>query len=588
MVMIRDFCRFSRIYAIDFEYYVRQLGDIVVPVCVVILELLSGQYTRLWLDSQVVSRFPLPMGRDTLFIAYNCVAEISCFLALNWEVPAYWLDLYVEFRWKTNGKGPQFGNGLLGALLYHHLDGISAAEKKTMIDLVLTGGPWSDQEKADILAYCQSDVDALRDLLPAMKNDIDLPRALFRAEYMVCCARMEHLGIPVDVEKFQTLRRYWDRLQLALIKEINWDYDRIYKGTRFRRRFFEWWLAKHRIPWPRTASGVLDTRLETFEAISARYPQVIPLMKLRDTLGQMRLNRLAVGRDGRARCSLRPFAARTSRNAPSTRGFLFAMPAWMRGAIASPFGYGICYLDYEQAEFGAGAALSGDPLMMAAYQAGDAYTEFAIQAGAIPVGGTKHSHPRERGIYKELAIAIQYGLGVDGIAKRTGTSTLEAKLLLRQHKRIYRHFWRWSDSVVNYGSAFGRLWTVFGWQRYYSNVEPQSMRNFPIQSNSAEILRLAVVLGFQAGVQILAPVHDALLVQYPIEERDDAIAAMTRAMIQASEIVLNGFPLRVEVTTFEHPSRFMEDRGRPMWDLMWQLVERLEAEEDDGLRPFPY
>jgi len=588
MDMIRDFSRFSRIYAIDFEYYVRQLGDIVVPVCVVILELLSGQYTHLWLDSQVVSRFPLPMGRDTLFVAYNCVAETSCFLALNWPIPHYWLDLFVEFRWKTNGLILPHGAGLLGALMYHGLDGISVTEKKAMVDLILTGGPWSDQEKADILAYCQTDADALRDLLPAMKNDIDLPRALMRAEYMVCCARMEHLGIPLDLKKFDMFQAHWNQLQLALIEEINWDYDRIYKGRRFRRRFFEWWLAKNRIPWPRTTSGVLDTKYETFVTMSAQYPQIIPLLKLRETLGQMRLNRLAVGRDGRARCSLRPFAARTSRNAPSTRGFLFAMPAWMRGWALAPEGYGLCYFDYEQAEFGAAAALSGDHLMIAAYLAGDAYTAFAIQSGAIPTGGTKLTHPRERGIYKELAIAIQYGLGIDGIAERTGTSTLEAKLLLRQHKRLYNHFWRWSDSVVNYGAAFGRLWTVFGWQRYYSDVEPQSMRNFPIQSNSAEILRLAVVLGFQAGVQILAPVHDALLIQFPLQERDAAIAAMTGAMVRASEIVLNGFPLRVEATTFEHPSRFMEDRGRPMWDQMWQLVERLETEVGDGLQPFPY
>jgi DNA polymerase I len=584
MDMIRDWKVFSRIYAIDFEFYFKTPGDIVVPVCMVVLELLSGELTKLWLDSHVISRFPLPAGRDCLFIAYNCAAEVGCFLALNWSVSQNWIDLCVEFRRKTSGLNPPFGNGLLGAMAHHHLDAISAAEKKSMVDLILTGGPWTDQEKLDILDYCRSDTTALRDLFPAMKEDIDLPQAMLRAEYVVCCARMYHLGIPIDVEKFNALRNHWIELQLALIKEINWDFNLVYQGRRFRRKHFEWWLLKNRIPWPRTESGVLDTKYETFEAMAKSYPEVIPLMKVRDIIGRMRLNKPAVGTDGRARCSLKPFAARTSRNAPSTREYLFAMPAWFRGVIAASPGYGLCYLDYEQAEFGAAAALSGDQLMMAAYRSGDPYTQLGIQAGAIPVGGNKHTHPQERALYKELCIGIQYGLGIDGIAERTGTSIPEAKALLRQHKRIYHHFWRWSDYGVNYGAAYGRLYTVFGWQRYYRDVEPQSMRNFPIQGNSAEILRLAVILGFQAGVEILGPVHDALLIQYPLVERDAAIQMMTRSMVRASEIVLSGFPLRVETTVFDYPNHFMEDRGKPMWDLMWQFIDNFESgdEDEDG------
>ena len=56
--------------------------------------------------------------------------------------------------------------------------------------LVLRGGPWSADERAAILSYCESDVAALVRLLPAMLSTIDLPRALLRGRYMTAAARM--------------------------------------------------------------------------------------------------------------------------------------------------------------------------------------------------------------------------------------------------------------------------------------------------------------------------------------------------------------------------------------------------------------
>ena len=51
----------------------------------------------------------------------------------------------------------------------------------------------------EILDYCESDVDALARLLPAMLPRIDLPRALLRGRYMAAAAAMEYAGMPIDV-----------------------------------------------------------------------------------------------------------------------------------------------------------------------------------------------------------------------------------------------------------------------------------------------------------------------------------------------------------------------------------------------------
>ena len=80
----------------------------------------------------------------------------------------YVLDLYIEFRNLTNGRPVPCGNGLLGALMYFGLDNIGSAEKDSMRDLIMSGGPWCADEKHAILDYCQSDVDALVNLLPRM------------------------------------------------------------------------------------------------------------------------------------------------------------------------------------------------------------------------------------------------------------------------------------------------------------------------------------------------------------------------------------------------------------------------------------
>jgi DNA polymerase-1 len=56
-----------------------------------------------------------------------------------------------------------------------NLTGDDALEKDSMRTLVMSGGPWSREEQVQILDYCQSDVDALARLLPAMLPKIDLP-----------------------------------------------------------------------------------------------------------------------------------------------------------------------------------------------------------------------------------------------------------------------------------------------------------------------------------------------------------------------------------------------------------------------------
>src|SRR5205807_5012904 len=113
-------------------------------------------------------------------------------------------------------------------------------------------------------------------------------------------------------------------------------------------------------------------------------------------LSEMRLNDLAVGRDGRNRTLLSPFRSKSGRNQPSSTKYIFGPSVWLRGLIRPPPGYGVAYVDWEQQEFGIAAALSGDRLMADAYLSGDPYLRFGQQCGAIPTDATRHTHAGQR------------------------------------------------------------------------------------------------------------------------------------------------------------------------------------------------
>jgi hypothetical protein len=509
-----------------------------------------------------------------LFVAYYASAEINCHLALHWQVPKRVLDLFTEFRNWTNGIPTTNGAGLLGALAHYGLDSICAVEKDEMRDLVLRGGPWSDAERSAILDYCESDVAALERLLPSMLPHIDVPRALLRGRYMVAAAIIERNGVPVDTETLWRLKHHWLHIQDQLIADIDANYG-VFDGRTFKTDRFAAWLVRNNIPWPHLESGRLDLSDDTFRELARAYPELAPLRELRSALSEMRLSDLAVGRDGRNRTMLSAFRARTGRNQPSNTRFIFGPSVWLRGLIQPPPGQGIAYIDWQQQEFGIAASLSGDPLMMDAYRSGDPYLAFAKQAGAAPAAATKATHKAIRDQFKSTVLAVQYGMGADALAQRVGQPQIRGRELLRLHHETYRVFWRWSDAALDHAMLTGNLHTVFGWRvRVPAVSNERSLRNFPMQANGAEMLRLACCLATERGIEVCAPIHDAVLICAPLERLEADVARMQNVMREASGVVLNGFELGTDAQVVRYPDRYMDERGRVMWERVMKLLAK--------------
>jgi DNA polymerase I-like protein with 3'-5' exonuclease and polymerase domains len=175
-------------------------------------------------------------------------------------------------------------------------------------------------------------------------------------------------------------------------------------------------------------------------------------------------------------------------------------------------------------------------------------------------------------------LAVQYGMGGDALARRIGQSPAHAAHLLELHRRTYPVFWQWSDSAVAYAMLTNRLHTVFGWTLQLSEpLNVRSLQNYPMQANGAEMLRLACCLATEAGVQVCAPVHDAVLVEAPVASLAAIVATTQQAMTMASRIVLGGYTLRSSATCIASPDRFCDPRGAKMWRTVLTVLEQRQA-----------
>lgn len=558
---------YQHVWCLDFEF-VAPRGHKPTVVCMIAKCMITGKALRLW--GEDLKDCPFECSDGEIFVAYYASAETSCFDALGWPRPRRVLDLFAEFRRVTNGCNLLHGKGLIGALLYFGLPSIGGEDKEAMRALIMAGGPWSDVEREAILAYCESDVDALMRLLPRLlplfgQSDVQLGQAFLRGRYMAAIGVVENNGVPIDVALLERLIAIWDAIKSNLIANVDADYG-VYDGTRFVVRQFETYLARRDIAWPRAQTGALLLDDDTFRDQAKTHPELRALHELRTTLDQLRLNALAVGPDHRCRTLLSAFSAKTGRNQPSTNKFIFGPSRWIRHLIKPEPGRALAYVDWSSQELAIAGALSGDAQLWQAYEGGDPYIGFAIQAGIAPQGATKASHPMERDQCKSIVLGVNYGMSAASIAAKSGIHVDRARELLRLHRSTYHVFWAWADANVTHCLLGHPLETVFGWRIHYPAncaiaINDRSILNWPMQAHGAEMMRLAVSMATEAGLMICAPVHDALLLEGPWGEIEAQAERLAQIMGDASEIVLGkGKRCRSDIKIVRYPDRYVDDK----------------------------
>jgi DNA polymerase I len=90
---------------------------------------------------------------------------------------------------------------------------------------------------------------------------------------------------------------------------------------------------------------------------------------------------------------------------------------------------------------------------------------------------------------------------------------------------------------------------------------------------------VACCLATERGVEVCAPVHDALLICAPLERLEPDVAATRAAMAEASRMVLSGFEIGTDAKLVAYPDRYMDGRGQVMWDRVCGLVDAEEQKK---------
>jgi DNA polymerase family A len=566
---------FEEIVCCDFEFNGRD-GNRPNVVCLVAYELRSGRRFRLWRD-QMGTCPPYRIDDKTLFVAYYASAELQCHLVLGWPMPRHVLDLFAEFRCLTNTSDErQPDHGLLDAMEQFRLDCIDARTKQHWRNIVLRGAPFTAEEIAGILDYCESDVDCLERLLPVIPIS-NLRFSLLRGSYMRADALMCHRGIPIDKPLFDSMSEYWPEIRQGIINDLNTKYP-FFEGPVFKKKRLEEWVAQQGIgQWPRTPTGQLCTDRDTLRMIGDRCPAATEFCAAKVTLDQLKTFKLAVGDDGRNRCMLSAFEAKTGRNLPSNSRYVFGLNAAFRSLIRPEPGSALVYLDFSAQEFALAAYFSNDAQMIAAYESGDPYSAWARAAGEMPPEGNKHTHPIVRAIFKRAALGVLYTMGATTLAEYLGTSELRAKSLLQSHKQAFPDYWRWSERVQDAGVSRRWLATVFDWRMQIGrHARGGTLANYPMQANGAEMLRLACCLAGERGIHLVAPVHDAIMVEGPEADIEIISREMKHCMMEASRLVLGGPVVRVDASRpLIYPHRYVDGRNVVLWDRTLELLARI-------------
>jgi DNA polymerase I len=446
------------------------------------------------------------------------------------------------------------------------------------------------------------------------------PASLFRGRYMCAVARINHRGIPFDTETFHIILNKRETLRMEWIRKYDPNFEIFAENGKVSRDRWETYLEKRgKLEiWPKTEK----TKRASYEEqvlrdMSAAGHIPMDLAELFYTVNLLKSFSLFVGEDGRNRVKwFNAYGTKTGRNAQ--RGYIYMMAKWVRSLIKPGPGMAVAYCDWNSMEVGVGAQMSRDPQLLEAYASGDAHMFLAKASAMVPPDAAKDAktssyacgprcgraeclhlplctefanHVEVRSQFKTCDLAAMYGVSDYGLIKK-GLTKAQARTTLRFHHDIYSVFWDWMSDQVETADIDGCTSTVLDWQMRVDiegdrspSRAARTVGNFFVQANSAEVMHLAAILAVELGLGIVAIVHDAFLLEAPIEDMQRQVTLLKQCMDEASAVVLDGFVLGVDGYTEDkwvvYPERYLDERGEKFWN---EIQESLERFKQNGSR----
>jgi DNA polymerase-1 len=382
-------------------------------------------------------------------------------------------------------------------------------------------------------------------------------------------AKMEHVGIGVDVEELRALgKRLSDEVQTlqAHLREVAGRDDLNLNSPKQLREIL--YDERGLSPGKKTKTGY-STDAATLEKIKDQWPEFLePLLrfreveKLRSTYGEGLLAEVAA--DGRIHATFNQTVARTGRLS-SDQPNLHNIPVrtdegrQFRKAFVPAPGTKLLVADYNQIELRCIAHLAKDPGLIEAFTSGQdihnatAARVFGVEPSAVTV--------EQRSKAKMVSYGLAYGMEAYGLGQRLNIPTEEAAVILDAYFVAFPNVKAYMDRTVIEARERGYTETLFGRRRPIPELMNSNFRvrqagerqamNAGIQGLAADIFKVALVHIDEALVageydsRVVLQVHDEVIVEVPDDEHDVVGELVVGLMRDAADLDV---PLEVNVS----------------------------------------
>jgi hypothetical protein len=342
------------------------------------------------------------------------------------------------------------------------------------------------------------------------------------------------------------------------IKPFKW--DKAHGRFRWDQKATREWIKENVADfarWTKTDKGELSLSLEAWQKFfnfTHEYPsdnfgaQMVRFLKLKQSLygfvpaadSKKKTFWDSVGSDGRVRPYYNIYGSQSSRSQPSSTGFMFLKPAWMRALVIPKPGYAMCGVDYKSQEFFIQALMAEDQNMIDAYLSEDVYFAFAKMSGMVPKDAKIDDYKVERNVAKGLTLGLSYLMSKYGLAghltnvkgmKKVWTED-EAQEMIDIFYETYSDLKNFQDGIVNQYKSERHLKLPCGWYIFGDNENHRSVTNVPSQGFGASVMRKAVDLAVAKGLYVPITLHDALYIEYKVGNEHE-IKILQDCMVEA-------------------------------------------------------
>ena len=401
--------------------------------------------------------------------------------------------------------------------------------------------------------------------LRGLNDDMEVP--LVRV-----LARMEHVGIGVDVEGLTGLRDRLvadaQRLRALVIDAAGEGSFNVNSSKQVGELLFD---KLGLPPQKKTKTGAYSTDAGTLEKLRGEHPVVDALLdyreveKLRSTYGEGLVAAVGLEPDNRIRATFNQTVARTGRlssDAPNLHNIPVRTETGrvFREVFVAAEGFELLVADYNQIELRCIAHLAEDPGLIHAFESGqDVHTSVAAQVFGIEPGAVGIE---ERSTAKMVSYGLAYGMEAYGLGSRLNIPTGEAAVILDAYFGAFPALREYMDRAVAEARSRGYTETLFGRRLRIPEINSSNFRlrqaaerqamNAGIQGLAADIFKVALVRldhalqdqGFAS--RIILQVHDEVILEVP-EGEHDGVAELTEAtMAQAYDLRV---PLEVHLSS---------------------------------------